>query len=298
METMKSGGKLTRLPHWMRKQLRSSDEVLELKKALKDKHLHTVCQSAGCPNITQCFQKPTATFMILGNSCTRQCRFCGVPKGSPEALDPNEPRHVAEAAKKLGLKHVVVTSVTRDDLFDGGSAQFVATVKAIKSLLPTASVEVLTPDFKGRHVDLESVVLSGIDIFNHNVETIPRLYKTIRPEALFERSLDLIKTAKQISSQVLTKSGLMVGLGETYDEVIEVLEKLRCVECDAVTIGQYLTPSRDSYPVQEYITPDTFENYKSDAEAIGFRWVNAGPFVRSSYNAEEMIMNLKEHRVE
>ncbi len=282
-----------RLPPWMRKRIRESESVVALKRALRGKRLHTVCESAGCPNITQCFQKPTATFMILGNACTRNCRFCGVPKGKPQPLDPDEPRHLAEAAKTLELKHVVITSVTRDDLEDGGADQFAKSVHALHHILPNASTETLIPDFQGSDASLKTVLDSGVDILNHNVETVPRLYGTIRPEADFNRSVNVLKRAKDLRSDVMTKSGLMVGLGETFDEVMDVLRALADVACDAVTIGQYLPPSHCHVPVKEYVHPDIFNKFREEGEKLGFKWVHAGPYVRSSFNAEELMYKVK-----
>ena len=278
-----------RLPEWMRRRLRECEEVTALKKKLRALNLHTVCQSAGCPNIAECFRKPTATFMILGDVCTRRCRFCGVSKGEPQQVDPDEPGHVAEAAGALGLKHVVITSVTRDDLEDGGASQFARTVEEIHRFLPNTSVEVLIPDFGGCEKSLKTVLDSGVDILNHNVETVPRLYESVRPEANFNRSLSVLTHAKALCPDVMTKSGLMVGLGETFDEVIDVLNRLRHIDCDAITIGQYLAPSYQSHPVMEYVLPEIFDAYRDAALNMGFRWVNAGPFVRSSFNAEEMM---------
>ena len=278
-----------RLPVWLKRKKRDTPEVLSLKRILRDHNLHTVCQSAGCPNISECFQKPTATFMILGNQCTRHCRFCGVDSGDPEPVDVDEPHRVAETARLLRLKHVVITSVTRDDLEDGGARQFAKTVEAVHSKLPTVSVEVLVPDFQGDQASLEIVLKSRVDVLNHNVETVPRLYPSVRPEAEFSRSLLLIRCAKEIDESVLTKTGLMVGLGETFDEVIEVFERLVEVGCDALTVGQYLPPNRESVAVKEYVYPAVFDEYKAAAEKLGFRWVSAGPLVRSSFNAHELI---------
>lgn len=290
----KIGNTPSRLPQWLRRQLRETEDVTALKKMLKKNDLHTVCQSAGCPNISECFKKPTATFMILGDICTRHCRFCGVSKGDVHPVDPDEPRRVAEAARTLSLKHIVITSVTRDDLPDGGARHFVNTVEAVHRLLPHASIEVLIPDFQGSEESLKTVLESHLDILNHNVETVPRLYALIRPEADIVRSLGLLRKAKQLRSDVLTKSGLMVGLGERYDEVIAVLRRLYEVDCDGITIGQYLQPSRQNHPVSEYISPKIFDAYQEEALALGFHWVNAGPFVRSSFNAEEMMTKCKE----
>lgn len=290
----RTGTSQPRLPSWMRRSVRESEQVLSLKKILREKHLHTVCQSAGCPNISTCFQKPTATFMILGNVCTRHCRFCGVAKGKPKTVDTDEPKHIGETVKLLGLKHVVITSVTRDDLQYGGAEQFASTVKQIHHFLPSASVEVLIPDFQGNETSLQIVLESGLDILNHNVETVPRLYRDIRPEADFERSLEVLRKAKAFSRTIITKSGIMVGLGEKRQEVLDVFKKLYEVECDALTIGQYLSPSGSSYPVQEYVRPEQFEEYEEEAVRIGIRWVYAGPYVRSSYNADALMKNVKE----
>lgn len=288
----------SRLPPWLRRHIRESEDVHALKKMLKEHNLHTVCQSAGCPNIAECFKKPTATFMILGDICTRNCRFCGVSKGDVLPVDPDEPRRIAKAARLLDLKHIVVTSVTRDDLPDDGAGQFAETVERIHRSLPDTSIEVLIPDFYGHEESLMKVLESPIDILNHNIETVPRLYPEVRPEADFERSLGLLRKAKKFYPDLLTKSGLMVGLGETFGEVIDVLSRLHEVDCDAITIGQYLAPSRQSYPVHEYILPKTFDAYRDVALKIGFHWVNAGPFVRSSFNAEKLMMKCKETRGE
>ena len=288
-----------RLPPWMRKKVRLTPEVTALKRILKDKQLHTVCESAGCPNFGECFQKPTATFMILGNVCTRGCRFCGVPKGrKPEALDPHEPEHVAEAVADLGLKHVVITSVTRDDLEDGGAGHFAETVHAVRKARPETTVEVLIPDFQGSRESLKTVLDSGVDILNHNVETVPRLYATVRPQADFQRSLWVLAEAKQLAPRVITKSGLMVGLGETKEEMVAVFRHLGTVRCDALTIGQYLAPDQASLPTVEYVPPEQYAFYQSEAEAAGIRWAYAAPYVRSSYNAEALMKAVMEARRE
>ena len=281
-----------RLPPWMKRNLRESDGVLKLKKILKEQQLHTVCQSAGCPNICECFKKPTATFMILGNVCTRNCRFCGVDKGKPLPVDADEPRRIGEAVKALGLKHAVITSVTRDDLEDGGAEQFALTVEQIRRLSPEATVEVLIPDFRGSDRSLQTVLESRVDILNHNVETVPRLYSEVRPEADFSRSLDVLKRAKTFSANQITKSGLMVGLGECRDEMVDVFRRLLDAGCDALTIGQYLSPSLRNIRVKEYVHPDTFATYRETALIMGFRWVYADPFVRSSFNAENLMMEM------
>ena len=238
-----------------------------------------------CPNIGECWGHNTATFLILGDICTRGCRFCAIGKGKPVLLNPEEPRNVARSVKDLGLQHIVVTSVDRDDLPDGGSAHFAKTVFWIKSLNPGIRVEVLIPDFKGDESAVETVVRSGIDVLNHNVETVPRLYKKVRPGSVYQRSLDVLKAAKSIRAEVLTKSGLMLGVGEAMDEVMATLRDLREMKCDIVTIGQYLQPSTDQLPVERYVTPDEFQQLKADAQQLGFRHVESGPLVRSSYHA-------------
>ncbi len=281
------------LPDWLRKKQKLTGDVLELKKMLRAKNLNTVCESAGCPNMVECFRKPTATFMILGNHCTRNCAYCGVAKGKPDILDPDEPLQVAEASKELGLTHVVVTSVTRDDLPDGGAEHYAQTVKSIKNLVPEATVEVLIPDFKGSEKSLKIVLQSGVDILNHNVETVPQLYAKIRPQADFQRSLMVLQRGKKIKPEVIVKSGLMVGLGETDSQLEEVFHQLAAAGCEAVTIGQYLRPSIKAYPVQEYIPPDKFRVYKDNAHQAGIKWVFSAPLVRSSYNAEALIKEFK-----
>lgn len=278
-----------RLPDWLRRKVHHNADVLRVRKLLNEHHLHTVCQSAGCPNITECFGRSTATFMILGNICTRRCRFCGVQKGRGDALDLDEPDRVAEAVHELNLHHVVITSVTRDDLPDGGASQFARTVVAIHRVHPGATVEVLIPDFQGKQAALETVLASGVDILNHNVETVPRLYPLIRPEADFNRSIRLLEQAKTIRPAILTKTGLMAGLGETRDEMRAVFESLAEIYCDALTIGQYLQPSPAAQPVVSYIPPEVFKEYESEARVSGIPWVMSGPYVRSSYHAEELI---------
>jgi len=282
----------------MRRHVRNSEQVLTMKKILREKHLHSVCQSAGCPNISECFQKPTATFMILGDVCTRNCRFCGVTKGTPSSVDPDEPRHIAEVVKALNLKHVVITSVTRDDLDDGGANQFAQTIEQIHLSAPESTIEALIPDFGGIEGNLRIVMNSHLDILNHNMETVPRFYHTIRPEADFERSLTILRWAKAIDSSIITKSGLMLGLGETFEEIQTICERLADVGCDVLTIGQYLSPSKRSAPVVEYIEPDDYSKYQDAALKAGIPWVHAGPFVRSSYNAEALMRRIRESHCE
>jgi lipoic acid synthetase len=274
-----------RHPDWVKVRAPGSPNYLRLKRILRERNLHTVCEEARCPNIGECWSNRTATFLILGDICTRGCRFCAIDKGKPTLLDPEEPRNVALVVKDLGLAHIVVTSVNRDDLPDGGSAHFAKTVFWIKLLNPGIRVEVLIPDFKGDSRALETVVRSGIHILNHNMETVPRLYKKVRPGSVYQRSLDVLKAAKSIRSDVLTKSGLMLGVGETLDEVMATLRDLRDAGCDIVTLGQYLQPSKDQLAVERYVTPDEFQQLKVEADKLGFRHVESGPLVRSSYHA-------------
>jgi lipoic acid synthetase len=280
-----------RFPPWLRKRIPPEGETSAVRKLLDRLHLHTVCQSAHCPNLFECFARGTATFLILGDVCTRHCGFCAVGSGSPEPPEPDEPAHVAEAVASLGLAHVVVTSVTRDDLADGGSAQFAATIAAVRAV-SDATIEVLTPDFQGCWGDLRRVVDAGPDVFNHNVETVPRLYPLVRPEADYRRSLEVLRRAGERAPGLLTKSGLMVGLGERHDEVIAVMRDLRAAGCGALTVGQYLSPSSGHVPVARFVTPEEFDTYKTEAEAMGFAAVAAAPFVRSSYQAGELVAGL------
>jgi len=254
---------------------------------LRERDLHSVCESLACPNRSECFSRGTATFMILGDVCTRACGFCNVTTGlpyAPPSLD--EPRAVADTAKRLGLKHVVVTSVTRDDLPDGGARQFAETIRALREALPEAKVEVLTPDFRGNLDAVRIVVEAKPDYYNHNVETVPRLYRHVRPGSRFDRSLEVLREAKNVDPAIVTKSGLMLGLGEQRDEVVEALQRLHDSHVEIVTIGQYLQPKRDKLEVIEYIEPHVFEEYRVIGESLGFRAVFSGPFVRSSYMAD------------
>jgi lipoyl synthase len=274
-----------RHPDWIKVKPPGSANYLRLKRILRERKLHSVCEEARCPNIGECWGHNTATFLILGDICTRGCRFCAIGKGKPVGLDPDEPKNVGLSVKDLGLDHIVVTSVDRDDLPDGGSAHFAQTVFWIKQLNPGIRVEVLIPDFKGDEKAIATVVGSGIDILNHNVETVPRLYKKVRPGSVYRRSLDVLKTAKALRAEVLTKSGLMLGVGETSDEVLETLNDLRAAGCDIVTLGQYLQPSVDQLKVERYVTPDEFAALKIEGQKLGFRHVESGPLVRSSYHA-------------
>ena len=274
-----------RHPDWIKVKAPGSPNYLRLKRILREKNLHTVCEEAHCPNIGECWGNKTATFLILGDTCTRGCRFCAIDKGKPSALDPEEPRNVALVVKDLGLDHIVVTSVNRDDLPDGGSSHFAKTVFWIKRLSPGIRVELLIPDFDGNLAAVKTVVDSGIEILNHNIETVPRLYGKVRPGHSYECSLNILKTAKEIRPDVLTKSGLMLGVGESYEEVVRTLQDLRRNEVDIVTLGQYLQPSNRQLKVERYVTPAEFTEFKIAAERLGFRHVESGPLVRSSYHA-------------
>jgi len=278
----------SRLPEWLRSGTTDYRALHDLKVELRERKLHTVCESARCPNIHECFSRKAATFMILGNICTRRCGFCSVPQGAPEGLDPAEPRHVAEMAKRMELRYVVITSVNRDELPDGGSMHFAETVKEVRRLLPKARVEVLTPDFLGDEESIARVLDAGPDVFNHNMETVSRLYRRVRPQAIYERSLRVLAFAKRHRPEVLTKSGLMVGLGETELEVHRLLSDLRESDTDVATIGQYLQPTRKRLPVEEFVRPEVFETYREYGESIGFRSVFSGPLVRSSYMADQV----------
>ena len=274
-----------RHPDWIKVKAPGSPNYLRLKRILREKNLHTVCEEARCPNIGECWGNKTATFLILGDTCTCGCRFCAIDKGKPLPLDPGEPRNVALVIKDLGLHHIVVTSVNRDDLPDGGSSHFAKTVFWIKRLNPGIRVELLIPDFDGNLAAVKTVVDSGIEILNHNIETVPRLYGKVRPGHSYECSLNVLKSAKEMRPEVLTKSGFMLGVGESYGEVVETLHDLRRSKVDIVTLGQYLQPSSRQLKVERYVTPDEFVEFKRAAEKFGFRHVESGPLVRSSYHA-------------
>jgi lipoic acid synthetase len=274
-----------RHPDWIKVKAPGNPNYLRLKHILRENNLHTVCEEARCPNIGECWGNKTATFLILGDTCTRGCRFCAIDKGKPLALDPEEPRHVALVVKDLGLDHIVVTSVNRDDLPDGGAGHFARTVFWIKTLNPGIRVEVLIPDFEGSLDALKTVVDSGIEILNHNIETVPRLYGKVRPGHTYECSLSLLQSAKQMRADVLTKSGFMLGVGENSEEVMATLGDLRNSNVDIITIGQYLRPSIRQLKVERYVTPEEFMEFKTAAQKLGFRHVESGPLVRSSYHA-------------
>jgi lipoyl synthase len=281
-----------RLPDWIREKKLNLQGLHEVKSMLRERSLHSVCESLACPNRTECFSRGTATFMILGDVCTRSCGFCNVTTGRPYAApSPDEPRAVADTAKRLGLRHVVVTSVTRDDLPDGGARQFAGTIRELRAI--GVVIEVLTPDFRGNREAIRIVAEAKPDYFNHNVETVPRLYDYVRPGSRFERSLEVLSEVKRIDATITTKSGLMLGLGERRDEVIEVMERLLGAGCEILTIGQYLQPKREKLDVVEYIHPAVFDEYRTIGEELGFAAVFSGPFVRSSYMADLVAHDAK-----
>jgi lipoic acid synthetase len=277
---------MQRLPEWARRPHSNWEALHQIKTQLRGYGLHTVCESARCPNIHECFGRGSATFMILGNECTRSCGFCAVPRGRGEALDPMEPANVAKMAANLGLRYVVITSVNRDELADGGASHWAATVREVRARLPQARVEVLTPDFRGNRAALSTVLDAGPDVFNHNVETVPRLYRRVRPQAVYRQSLEVLANARRRIPGILTKSGLMLGLGEQREEVEQVLRDLRDAGCDIATLGQYLQPTRHNLPVARYADPAEFDYYRDFGMALGFRNVFSGPLVRSSYMAD------------
>lgn len=279
-----------RLPSWLKRPM-PQPGMAYTSGVISDLRLETVCESAKCPNRTECWSKQTATFMILGNVCTRPCGFCSVPKGKTEALEIDEPERVAEAAERLGLRYVVITSVTRDDLKDGGAEHFYRCVLAVRERTG-AKVEVLTPDFLGNKEAIRRVIESRPDVFNHNTETVPRLYHRVRRNAEYQRTLDLLKQIKDEAPDMLTKSGLMLGLGETLEELLEVFSDLRGVGCDMLTLGQYLQPTPEHLPVERYVPPEEFDEIGELAKKLGFGMVASGPFVRSSYHAGEMAAEL------
>ncbi len=275
-------------PEWLRRRFSFKSSGTEVNDLLLDLNLHTVCQEAHCPNQSECFENHTATFMLLGGHCTRTCTFCAVAHGALEPPDPEEPERVAEAVSRLGLKYVVLTSVTRDDLADGGASHFAGTIKTIRSVGGDILVEVLVPDFQGSAQSLATVLAAQPAVLNHNLETVPRLYPAVRPQADYHRSLRLLTEVKLLYSEAATKSGFMVGLGEKQEEVSSLLRDLRKANCDLVTIGQYLRPSPDHHPVVDYIHPEFFKAYQQEAETLGFSGVASGPYVRSSYQAEKL----------
>lgn len=274
-------------PEWLRVRFADNEHHRDLKGLVRGLSLHTVCEEAHCPNLGECWGHRTATFMILGRICTRACRFCAVTTGVPTEVDPEEPRRVAEAVQTMGLRHAVVTSVARDDLLDGGARAFAATIREIKRLCPSTTVEVLIPDFQGAADDLRVVMDARPDVLNHNVETVERLQRRVRAKAFYSRSLEVLRRAKEMAPAGLTKSGLMLGVGETWDEILQTMADLRGVGCDIVTIGQYLRPTLTHLPIEKYYAPKEFLALRGEGRKMGFRHVESGPLVRSSYHAHE-----------
>jgi len=279
------------LPSWLTLKAPDASALKRMKSLCDGMSLHTVCEEACCPNAGRCFENNTATFMILGNVCTRNCIFCAVRHGRPGRVDPGEPERVAETAVALSLKHVVITSVTRDDLPDGGAEQFALTIKTLRQAVPGATIEVLVPDFRGSVEALSTVIKEFPTVLNHNIETVPRLYPRVRRGASYRRSIGLLKRAKEINPGIITKSGLMVGLGEVFEEVIEVMGDLRASGCDFLTVGQYLAPSENHYPVVKYITPAMFSTYRQKGEEMGFKHIASDPLVRSSFEAVKALVS-------
>jgi lipoyl synthase len=280
----------SRRPEWLKLSPFDAAALSDMRKLTRRLGLHTVCESARCPNRQKCFSEGTATFMILGNVCTRNCAFCAVASGRPQAPDPQEPENVAAAVAELQLKYAVITSVTRDDLFDGGAGHFVRTIEAIHDRDPDVVVEALVPDFRGSLAALRSVADTSLAVLNHNVETVPRLYPEVRPQAEYRRSLELLNQARLFNPRLLTKSGLMLGLGETREEVIDVMADLRLAGCDLLTIGQYLQPSLKHHELVRYASPEEFAEYEDIGKKLGFRYVASGPLVRSSFHAAEAYL--------
>ena len=284
-------------PEWIRSKLINSREFFTTKSVVNKNNLVTVCQEANCPNITECWSKRHATFMIMGDTCTRACGFCDVSTGKPESLDPYEHLKIANAVKKLSLRHVVITSVDRDDLNDGGSNHFKKVVEKTRDKNPKTTIEVLTPDFLRKGDSYKKILEANPDVFNHNIETVPRLYLKVRPGARYFASLELLKNAKKTNNKIFTKSGIMVGLGETYDEIIQVMDDLRSANVDFLTIGQYLQPSPKHYPLEKYYHPDEFKDLKRIAMSKGFLLVSSSPLTRSSYHADKDFAELQKKRL-
>jgi lipoic acid synthetase len=287
---------VVRKPDWIRVKAPVSRGYAETQRIVRENGLHTVCEEAGCPNIGECWEKKHATFMIMGDTCTRACAFCNVKTGLPGALDPHEPEHVAEATAKLGLSHLVVTSVDRDDLADGGAAHFARVIGAIRARCPATTIEVLTPDFLRKDGAVEAVVTARPDVFNHNLETVPSRYLTVRPGARYFHSIRLLQRVKELDPQMFTKSGIMVGLGEERNEVLQVMDDLRSAQVDFLTIGQYLQPTRKHHPVIRFVTPDEFKAYETIAYAKGFLMVSSSPLTRSSHHAGDDFARLRAAR--
>lgn len=285
---LKNGMQATlRRPEWLKARVPGGENYARLKNLIDRHKLHTVCEEARCPNMGECWNHGTATFMILGDVCTRSCGFCAVKTGKPTELDADEPRRVAEAVKIMGVRHAVITSVNRDELYDGGAQIFAETIRQTRSVNPSTKLEVLIPDFRGDEFALDIVLDAFPDILNHNIETVPRLYSTVRPQAKYERSLELLQRAKRRG--FLTKTGLMVGIGEQPEEVVDVITDLSNIKCDILTVGQYLQPTKEHLPVDRFVHPDEFKYYKDIGLTLGFKHVESGPLVRSSYHAEQQV---------
>jgi lipoic acid synthetase len=276
-------------PSWLKVRFPNGSNYTELRTLMREQRLNTICEEALCPNIGECWENRTATFLILGEVCTRNCGFCSVTTGRPTGLDLDEPRRLAEAVEKIGLRHIVITSVTRDDLPDGGSAIFAETIRELRERIPDCGIEVLIPDFQGNWDALKTVMDAKPDILNHNMESVPRLYGRVRPKAIYTQSLELLKRAKDLAPDVNSKSGLMVGLGEERDELLQVFEDLRASDVDVLTVGQYLRPTMKHLPVERYVDPTEFADLKVLAQGMGFKHVESGPLVRSSYHAHEQV---------
>ncbi len=281
-----------RRPPWIRVKAPSGETYEEVRKLMRSKTLHTVCEEAQCPNIGECWGRGTATFLMMGDTCTRSCGFCDIKTGRPSPLDWAEPNRVAESVRAMNLRHVVITSVNRDERADGGAPIFAMVIKRIRQLQPGCSIEVLIPDFKGDEAALKIVMDAQPEILNHNVETVPRLFKKVQPQDNYEWALTTLRNAKHMDSLVLTKSGIMVGLGETFDEVVEVMQDLAEVGVDILTIGQYLQPSKKHLPIERYYTPEEFDKFKALGMEMGYKWVESGPLVRSSYRADRQVREL------
>ena len=277
-----------RLPDYLKRPIIDTDKTRTVRRILKTKCLNTVCENARCPNKNECYTKNTATFLIMGNNCTRNCRYCNITCSKPEPLDGNEPLHIAEAVKDLGLKYAVITSVTRDDLPDGGAEHFANCICEIRKISPDIKIEILTPDFKGNKNSLDTIIKAHPDVFNHNIETVRKIFRTARPQGNYDCSLDVLKYVKD-NSNIITKSGLMIGLGETFEDIEETLVDLKSSGCDIVTIGQYIQPSKAHLEVSKYYTPDEYEKLKLLAEKAGIKHYQIGPLVRSSYRASELV---------
>lgn len=278
-----------RLPEWIKRGIIDTEKTKFVRRILKNRNLNTVCDSARCPNKGECYAKNTATFMILGKNCSRNCRFCSVDTNIPEPVNPDEPKQVALAVKEMGLAYAVITSVTRDDLPDGGAEHFAQTILEIKKLSPEVKIEVLTPDFQGNHESIDKIIAAKPEVFNHNIETVKRLYPVARPQADYNRTLEFLSYIKGKSMDIYTKSGFMIGLGETYEEIIELLQDLKAHNCDIVTIGQYIQPTRKHLSVEKYYTPEEFDKLKEEALKIGIKYPISSPLARSSYKAAEVL---------